>query len=100
MRHISQCLNTQLLDICQHSMLLETLSIKVSAYLPEALVPHCNVASFDKGCLFLAVTDAIWMAQLRYIIPELRNKLRTQAKIFQLSSIKIILATHINRSVK
>ncbi|KTD44690.1 DUF721 domain-containing protein [Legionella quateirensis] len=91
MRSISRCLNKQLLDICQRSMQLEELSNKVSKILPENLAAVCHVGSFSKGCLVLTTSNSAWASQLRYAIPELRDKLRKEAGMYQLSSIKIQL---------
>lgn len=89
MRSIRQCLNKQLADICQRSMQLEELSSKVAHLLPDNLASGCQVGSFNKGCLVLTTTNAVWASQLRYAIPELRDKLRQQAGMYQLMSIKV-----------
>lgn len=89
MRSISRCLNKQLVDICQRSVQLEELSNKVAQLLPEGLAKECQVGSFNKGCLVLTTSDAVWASQLRYSIPELRDKLRKEAGMYQLSSIKV-----------
>lgn len=89
MRSISHCLNQQLVDICQRSVQLEELSNKLSQWLPTELVGECQVGSFNKGCLILITSNAAWASQIRYLIPELRDKLRTEAGLYQLSSIKV-----------
>lgn len=97
MRSISRCLNKQLVDLCQRSMQLEELSNKISQYLPENLVKVCQVGSFNKGCLVLTSTDAAWASQIRYAIPELRDKLRKEAGMYQLTSIKVTVAETIHQ---
>lgn len=89
MRSIKHCLNKQLSDLCQRSLQLEELSSKVAALLPMELAKVCTVGSFNKGCLILTTTDAVWASQLRYMLPELRDKLRKEAGMYQLSSIKM-----------
>ncbi|MFI4919309.1 MAG: DciA family protein [Legionellales bacterium] len=89
MRSIRNCLNKQLTEICQRSVQLEELSNKVAQLLPPDLAKTCQVGSFTKGCLILTTTDASWASQLRYATPELRDKLRKEAGMYQLSSIKI-----------
>lgn len=91
MRSISRCLNKQLADLCQRSVQLEELTNKIKLILPEALANECQVASFNKGCLLLTTADAAWALQIRYAIPELRDKLRKEAGMYQLSSIKVIV---------
>ncbi|MCL9684787.1 DUF721 domain-containing protein [Legionella maioricensis] len=89
MRAISRCLNKQLADLCQRSVQLEELSNKVTQLLPANLASVCHVGSFNKGCLILTTTNAAWASQLRYAIPELRDRLRKEAGMYQLSSIKV-----------
>ena len=74
MRRINRCLNTQLLDICQRTVQLEELNSKLLGYLPQVLQEHCHVGSFNRGCLVIVVSDSVWASQLRYSIPELRDK--------------------------
>lgn len=88
MKSIRYCLNKQLADLCKHAVELEELSQKISQLLPPDLAPHCKISSFNKGCLVLSAADAVWSSQIRYAIPELRDKLR-KAGIYQLSSIKV-----------
>ncbi len=89
MRFINRCFNKQLEELCQRSMQLEELSNKVTQLLPPNLAAQCQVGSFNKGCLVLTTTNAAWASQLRYTIPELRDKLRKEAGMYQLLSIKI-----------
>ena len=89
MRHITRCLNTQLIDICQRAIKLEELDEKINSYLPEALRDQCHVGSFNHSCLVLVTSDPVWASQLRYALPELRDKLRSEAGIHQLASIKV-----------
>lgn len=96
MRSISRCLNKQLADICQRSLQLEDLSNKVAQLLPPNLASECHVGSFSKGCLILTTNNATWASQLRYAIPELRDRLRKEAGMYQLSSIKVTVVESSN----
>lgn len=89
MRPINRCFNKQLVDICQRSIELEELSKHVAQMLPADLAQACSVGSFNKGCLILTTNNATWASQLRYLLPELRDKLRKDAGMYQLTSIKI-----------
>lgn len=100
MRPIKHCLNRQLAEICLQSRQLEELSSKVSQLLPDNLASVCQVGSFSKGCLVLTTTNAAWASQLRYAIPDLRDKLRKEAGMYQLSSIKINVIEPANNDVK
>lgn len=93
MRQIAQCLNATLTEIYQQSIKLESLSALLADFLPKELVPYCSAGSFKQGCLTLLVTDPVWASQLRYFLPELRNKLRQDAQLYQLTTIKISLNT-------
>lgn len=93
MRPIRNCLNKQLTELCQRSVQLEVLSHQISQFLPSELAEVCQVGSFDKGCLVLTTKDASWASQLRFAVPELRDKLRKDAEMYQLSSIKITVTS-------
>lgn len=100
MRSIKRCLNKQLAELCQRSIQLEELSNKVTQLLPDNLAAQCRVGSFNKGCLVLITSNAAWASQLRYAIPELRDKLRKEAGMYQLLSIKVNIADPIAAYVK
>lgn len=100
MRPIRNCLNRQLSELCQRSMQLEELSLKVAQLLPVELAHTCYVGSFNKGCLVLTASDAAWASQLRYAIPELRDRLRSEAGMYQLLSIKIIIGNPVKQESK
>ncbi len=93
MRRINRCLNTRLIQICQRTVQLEELTSKLYNYLPSPLQDHCHVGSFNRGCLVIVASNPAWASQLRYSLPELRDKLRIEAGIYQLSSIKVTIAT-------
>lgn len=91
MRSISHCINKQLADICKHSVQLEELSIKLKQFLPQNLATECQVGSFKKGCLVITTPNAVWASQLRYAVPGLRDHLRKEAGLYQLSTIKVVV---------
>ena len=89
MRQINRCLNKQLLDMCQRTMLLDDLNSKLKMYLQPSLHKHCAIGSFNKGCLVITTDNAAWATELRYEIPALRDRLRKDAGLYQLLSIQI-----------
>ena len=93
MRRINRCLNTRLIEICKRTVQLEELNSKLYGFLPNTLQKYCHVGSFNRGCLVIVVNDPVWASELRYSIPELRDKLRKEAGIYQLTSIKLMVAT-------
>lgn len=91
MKSIKYCLNDQLANLCQRAVQLEELNQKINKLLPDELASYCSVSSFNKSCLTLTTTNASWAAQLRYAIPELRDRLRQPDMYPQLSSIKVTI---------
>lgn len=89
MRRISQCFNTKLAEIYKQAARLNQLNTTVIDYLPHQLKNHFSVGSFHQGYLVLITEDPIWASQLRYFLPELRDTLRKDAGMYQLTSIKI-----------
>jgi hypothetical protein len=92
MRLIKSCFNKQLAHLCKRSFQLEELTEKVERLLPEALAQNCRVGGFEKGCLTLVTPHSGWASQLRYAVPELRDALRKDAGMYQLTSIQIAIA--------
>lgn len=92
MKPIKYCLNKQLAAICQQSIQLEALTLQVLELLPPELAPHCEVGSFNKGCLALTAPNASWATQLRYALPELRDQLRKKHGLYQLAAITVNVA--------
>ena len=93
MRRINQCLNPRLLDICKRTAQLEELNIKLNTYLPQTLQERCHVGSFNGGCLVIVTDNSVWASQIRYVLPEIRDKLRKEGGIYQLTSIKVTVAS-------
>lgn len=88
-RRINTCLNPILAKVCQQAIQLEGLKEKIAAFLPAPLKSQVQVASFNKGTLNLLVSNATWAASLRYLLPELRDQLRSKAGLYQLIALKI-----------
>jgi hypothetical protein len=91
MRRINTYFNKQLTDIHQKYKQLETLARFVTQSLPADLAEHSSVGSFEQGCLTLTTQSPEWASQLRYHLPQLRDALRKDAGLYQLSSIKIAI---------
>lgn len=92
MRRIHRYMNQNLQSICKRVLQLEELDAKLQAVLPEILQGKCHVRSFNQNCLSIITTDAVWATQLHYCLPEIRDKLRKEAGIYQLTSIKVTVA--------
>ena len=100
MQLIKHALNPNLKIIYQHTQQIISLNKIIKQYLPQNVQEHCNVGCFQNGCLNLIIDNPIWAAELRFYLPQLRDKLRQDAGLYQLSSIKIkIQATHLMPNV-
>lgn len=91
MLHISKCFNDRLINIQKQASKLRELQQITLQYLPIEMQAHCKVASFADGCLIINVDDAVWASQLRFILPEIRDNLRKNHNLYQLSNIKIAI---------
>lgn len=89
MRRINRCFNKQILSLCQQTVQLDDLNLKLQQYLPETLRDHCRAGSFNRGCLLLVISKPAVATELRYFIPTLRDTLRSEAGLYQLTSIKV-----------
>jgi hypothetical protein len=95
MLHISKCFDKNISDIQIQSEKYRELEIIIENFLPEDMKNTCKIASFNNGCLILNVKDSVWATQLRFMLPDLRDYLRKENNLYQLSSIKI----NINREL-
>ncbi|OGV31398.1 MAG: hypothetical protein A3E88_02960 [Legionellales bacterium RIFCSPHIGHO2_12_FULL_35_11] len=89
MRHISQCLNSKIAKTCMQTKKISDISNFMQNIIPNDILNNCKVGSFLRGSLVIIVNDAVWASQLRYLLPEIRDKLRNEMKLYELSSIKI-----------
>lgn len=89
MKRIQYCFNSILAEICQNAIAIEGLTQTVLSLLPKEFSKLVQISSWHKGTLTLVASDAGCATRLRYHLPELRNRLRSEAKLYQLASIKI-----------
>lgn len=99
MHHIGQCFNPKLAEIVKQVAKLAELNRIVREYLPERLREYCMIGNFNRGLLTLNTTDSVWATQLRYLLPELREHLRKEAGLYQLTSIKINVSTSLSHQI-
>lgn len=89
MLHISKCFDKNISYIQTHGEKCRELEKIITNHLPIEMQEIVTIASFNNGCLILNVSDSVWASQLRFMLPELRDYLRTAKNLYQLSSIKI-----------
>lgn len=66
---------------------LEQIHSLLLAHLEPELGRHCQVAKFEKNCLFVIVENGNWATQLRFQVPDLMAKLRLQPGFENLGGI-------------
>lgn len=96
MKKISQCLNKELLILCEQVRKLGALENAVHELLPLSLSDVCRIGSFSGGKLNLLVSQAVFATELRYYLPTLRDSLRKEPLFAGLVSIKISLVAESN----
>ena len=81
---------------------VQYLTKHLHAYLEPTLAEHSRVANFRAGCLVIAVDAAVWATRLRYLFPEILSKLRLEAGLAGLSSLRSIVdpSFFINPTIK
>lgn len=73
----------------QSTLDVSELNEVLANFLPQPLVAHCRASAFVKGVLIISTTNAAFAYQLKFMLPTLRDKLRHEAKLYSLASIKI-----------
>lgn len=89
MRHLSACLNPSLRALKEQVDKLNKMDAQLQHLMPDMMHTVCFVVDYQKGCLTLGVTDAVWMTTLRYELPALRDRLRQEAGWHGLTSIQL-----------
>ncbi len=84
--------NKQLQTIVAKVAALQKTNQDVERFLDNELRGHCKVANFEQGSLVLVVNSAAWATRLRYLLPQLRTKLRNDAEMYNLRTIKVIVS--------
>ena len=70
--------NTQLHALYKKSAEIQKLDAVVKKHLDVDLAKHCHVANLNQSALIIAAENASWGTRLRYAIPELLSKLRSE----------------------
>ena len=87
MRKLVNCFNRKLVGIYSKAADIRLLNKSIQEFLEKDLKPHCEVRAYTNGVLTIEV-DSQWATQLRFAMPELRSRLRMEAKFYGLRSIK------------
>lgn len=90
-KKIINCVNKDILSIYRKVVSVEAVQQIVNQYLAKEYQGLVHASSFDKGILQLTVNDNRLATEIRYQLPELRNKLRKEPALYTLSLIKLIV---------
>jgi len=80
--------STKMHYVLNKSKQIAELNAQVIPKLDEDMQAHCRVANFNQGVLVIEVDSGAWAMRLRYAIPDLLRRLRSEDKLFSVSSIK------------
>ena len=69
--------------------LLRRVSDSLHKALPEPLASHCIAANIDGDTLVVGCDSSAWSAKLRYLIPQLLERLKTQADLPLFKQIRV-----------
>ena len=82
--------STLLQDYVSKTKSLKKLTYIIKQYLEPELAKNCSVASLANNELILATTSPIGKHKLRFLVPDLLEKLRKLPQLYGLANIKII----------
>ena len=68
---------------------LDKLQDLIQQLLPEHLRSHVRVGNMKNGQLLLICDDTSWTTELKFLLPELRDRLREEYQLYQLSGLRI-----------
>lgn len=88
MKKIIHCLNDKLNNIIDSTEQVKQINRLLTQSLPAPLNQHCRASSFQSGILYLELDNPSLATEIRYLIPELRNHLRSNHRMYDLISIK------------
>jgi predicted nucleic acid-binding Zn ribbon protein len=57
----------------------------------EKLAAHCQPARIDRGILYVAVDDPIWLAQIKYMKIDIQNKIAEALEKETINDIRFYL---------
>ena len=92
MKAINQCLNQQLTVFYNKTTELKQINNTMQQFLPSSLKNYCYLAAIINGRMIINLNEISLATELRYFLPELRDKLRKEANLFQITKIDIRIA--------
>lgn len=89
MKKLSNCLNDNLNKLIDKVGQVKQINDILHSHLPQHLRADCSASQFNQGILTLSLSNQSIATELRYLIPDLRNKLRQNERLYGLNTIKI-----------
>lgn len=73
---------------------LRRLSERVMPLVDPDIAPYCELANFRAGSLIFVVDSGVWATRLRYTFPDLLNRLRFEARLFDVANLQCVVRKH------
>ena len=90
LKNAINCINPNIISIYKKSADLESMNDKILKHLPSSVRTQVSIASYDKGVLVLCYHNNAISNELRFLLPELRSKLRSNEMMYTLVNIKTV----------
>ncbi len=85
---IQQHTNTTVPNLAQKIAALRQLNELWRKYIDIKLAQHTQVANWRNNCLVIEIDSASWATHIRYLLPELLIKLKTEKELAELKYIE------------
>ncbi|MEK6748469.1 MAG: DciA family protein [Pseudomonadota bacterium] len=80
-------------DPLRQAAFLRSIEAFLHSQVDPALARHCHVGHWNGHCLTLWADAPVWATKVRYLAPQLINKMRVYKGLGQLSEIKVKVQT-------
>lgn len=89
LQKIGDWLSLHMPDLVKQSTQVASIQTSLQKLLPEHLQAVCKAAGFQRGILFIGLCNTLYATELRFAIPELISRFRTEGGLPQLVDIQI-----------
>lgn len=73
------------------------LELKLADFISPDVAGHVQLGAYQKGVLLLLVDSGSWATKLSYMVPDLRDKLRSHPHWRGLKNIQVKVAPHLGK---
>jgi len=85
--------NGQLKKLLNKTKQLRKLDQDFQTILDPQLTKHCKIANLRNDCLIIIADNATWATRIRYMAPDLLEKLKNKPNFQQVKTIRCIIRT-------